>query len=106
MQDEAERTKKRHIGYAIFKRWQPDLDRDHQTMSWLDCNTEKDGAKTVVSKLKCKVCTEFIDKIRGRKNFSEKRVVGADSVRVSNVYNHTKNEQHTHAMSLLKKTAL
>ena len=103
MQDEAEGTKKRSVEYAIFKRWKHDLDRDHQMMSWLDCTTEKDDVKTVVAKLKCKVCTEFIDKIRGRKNFSEKWIVGADSVRVSNVYDHAKNEQPTHAMSFLKK---
>ena len=64
MQDEAEGIKKRRVGYATFKRWQRDLDCDHLTMSWLDCTTEQDGAKTVVAKLKCKVCTEFIYKIR------------------------------------------
>ena len=68
-------------------------------MSWLDCNAEKEGAKKV-DRLKCKVCTEFVDKIRGRKNFGELRV---DSVRISNVRDHAQNNQHAHAMSLLKK---
>ncbi len=72
-------------------------------MSWLDCNAEKEGGKKVVAKLKCKVCTEFVDKIRGRKNFSEKWIVGADSVRISNVRDHAKNDQHAHAMTLLKQ---
>jgi len=31
-------------------------------MTWLDCNTEKQGAKKVVAKLKYRVCTEFVDK--------------------------------------------
>ena len=30
-------------------------------------------------------------------------VVGADSVRISNVCNHARNDQHAHAMSLSKK---
>ena len=59
--------------------------------------------KKVVARLKCKVCTEFVDKIRGRKNFSDKWIVGADSVRISNVHDHARNNQHAHAMSLLAK---
>ena len=31
-------------------------------MTWLDCSTEKQGVKKVIAKLKCKVCTEFVDK--------------------------------------------
>ena len=31
-------------------------------MTWLDCNTEDQGVNKVVAKLKCKVCTEFVDK--------------------------------------------
>ena len=31
-------------------------------MAWLDYNTERQGVKKVVAKLKCKVCTEFVDK--------------------------------------------
>ena len=56
-----------------------------------------------MTQLKCKVCSEFVERIRGRKNFSDKWIVGADSVRVSNVCDHAQNDQHTHAMSLLKK---
>ena len=72
-------------------------------MSWLDWSTEKEGAKKMVTRLKCKVCTEFVDKIRGRKNFSDKWIIGADLVRISNVRDHARNDQHAHVMSLLKK---
>ena len=57
----------------------------------------------VVTKLKCKVCVEFVEKIKGRKNFSDRWIVGAYSVRISNVCDHTKSDQHSHAMVLLKK---
>ena len=103
MQDEAGAIKKRRIDYATFQKWQRDLDREYQTMSWLDCSSEKERGKKVVTQLKCKVCSEFVERIRGRKNFSDKWIVGADSVRVSNVRDHAQNDQHTHAMSLLKK---
>lgn len=53
--------------------------------------------------LKCKVCSNFVERNRARKNFSDKWIAGVDSVRVSNVCDHAQNDQHTHAMSLLKK---
>ena len=46
---------------------------------------------------------KFVDKNRGRRNFSDKWICGADSVRTSNVRDHACNDMHTHAMSLLKK---
>lgn len=72
-------------------------------MSWLDCSSEAESGKKVVAKLKYKVGTEFEEKIKGRKNFSSKWIIGADSVRISNVCDHAHNDHHTHAMSLLKK---
>ena len=95
--------KKTRDGVSNTRKWRRDLDRECQTMSWLDCVVEREGAKTVVAELKCKVWTEFVDRIRGRKNFSEKWIAGADSVRISNVRDHARNDQHTHAMALLKK---
>ena len=40
-------------------------------MSWLECSSEYEGEK-VVSQLKCKVCSKFVDRIRRSKNFSDK----------------------------------
>ena len=57
----------------------------------------------MVEKLKRKVCTKFQSSIQDRKNFSNKWIVGAESVRASNVRDHTQNDQHTHVMHLLKK---
>ena len=96
-------TKKRRVDYATFQKWQRDLDREYQTMTWLDCSSEKERGKKVVVQLKCKVCSDFVEKIRGRKNFSEKWIVGADSVRVSNVRDHAQNDQHTHTVCMYAK---
>ena len=54
----------------------------------------------MVHKLKYKACTEFVDRIKGSWNFSDKWIVEADSVRLSNVRNHA---QHLRAMPLLRK---
>ena len=39
-------------------------------MTWLDCSSKKERGKKVVVQLKCKVCSNFVEKIRGSKNFS------------------------------------
>jgi hypothetical protein len=72
-------------------------------MSWLDCEVYGVGMKKTVTKLSCKVCCRFESKISGRRNYSEKWVVGADSVRTSNIKDHARTDQHMHAMMLLKK---
>ena len=100
---EEERSTKKHVTHETFKKWQRDFDRECQTMTWLDCEIKKDGGKTFVDKLKCKVCAEFGDKFRGKKNFSDRWISGADSVHTSNVRDHARNDQYAHAMLLLKK---
>ena len=96
-------TKRRRVAYTTFQKWQRELDREYQTMSWLDCSSEYENGKKVVSQLKCKVCCKFVERIRASKNFSDKKIVGADSVRVSNVRDQVQSDQHAHAMMLLKK---
>ena len=47
-------------------------------MSWLECETAGVGTKKSMVKLRCKVCTKFVAKIEGRRNYW---VVGTGSVR-------------------------
>ena len=96
-------TKRRQVAYTMFQKWQRELDCEYQTMPWLDCSSEYESGKKVVSQLKCKVCCKFGERIRASKNFSDKWIVGADSARVSNVRDHVQSDQHAHAMMLLKK---
>ena len=48
------------------------------------------GAKKIVAKLKFKVCVKF------ESNYSNKWIVGADSVRTSNIKEHARTDQHAH----------
>ena len=50
------RKRKTQGEYTTFQKWQCDLDRENQTMSLFNCNTEKQGAKRWYTTLKCKVC--------------------------------------------------
>ena len=38
-----------------------------------------------------------------RRNFSDYWIIGASSIRTSNIRDHAKSDQHLHAMSLLQR---
>ena len=61
------------------------------------------GIKKIVTRLRFAVCCIFKVSIATRRNFSEKWLLGAESVHTSNIRDHAKADHHTHAMSLLKK---
>ena len=96
-------AKKRRVTYDTFTKWKRDYDRELQTLTWLNCHSQFDSGKRVVTKLSCSICSKYQDKIKGRKNFSEKWINGAESLRTSNLKDHAHTDQHKHAMSLLKK---
>ena len=78
-------------------------DREYQTKTWLDCETQIDAGSKVVNKLKCGICTKHSDRITGRRNFSDKWIVGADCVKTTNIRDHSKTDQHIHTMNLERR---
>ena len=64
---------------------------------------ELSGRKKIVTNLRCSVRAKFKTRIATRRNFSERWLLGAKSVRTSNVRNHARADQHIYAMSLLKQ---
>ena len=57
----------------------------------------------MVKKLKCSVRTKFQAKIVSQRNFSDRWIVGADSVRTSNIRDHAHSDKHEQVMCLLKR---
>ena len=96
-------AKQRKVKHETFKKWTNQYDQECQMITWLDCEMVLKGCMKVVVKLKCWLCTKYKDKIIGRKNFSDKWISGAESVRTTNIVDHAKSDQHTHAMNLQKK---
>ena len=94
---------KRKVAYATFSKWKVDMDKECQTVTWLDCDTEVQAGKRFVTKLRCSVCTKFKTKIVGRRNFSGRWIAGAESVHSSNIQDHARSDQHEHAMNLIKR---
>ena len=100
----ASATKRRKVSLATYQKWKSELEKDCHTMSWLECVTSGVGARKMVDKLKCKVCIQFRSKIESRRNYSDKWVSGTDSVRTSNIRDHSHLDQHVHAIVLLRKS--
>ena len=50
------------------------------------------------------MCIQYQSNIEGRRNYSDKWVLGADSVRTSNIRDHSHSGQHAHAVLLLRKS--
>ena len=98
--DCAPETKRRKVSHATYTTLKRDLDRECSTMSWLDCETQVSARKKVVTKLLCSVCKKFRARIEHRRNFSERWIIGADSVRTSNIRDHSRADQHVHAMMI------
>ena len=96
-------AKRRRVSYATFSKWKVDHDRQWQTLTWLGCISALEQGKKLASALCCEICTKYHDRIKGRKNFNEKWITGAESLRSSNVLDHARSEQHKHSMMLLKK---
>ena len=88
---------------STYQKWVRDYDHEYKTVSWLDSVTSWHNGEKVVEKLKCKVCTKYKERIISKRNFSDKWIEGADSVRTTNLVDHAKSEQHIHATKLLQK---
>jgi len=93
-------SQRREVTFLTYKKWLTELDRCHQTISWLDCDTRFSEGKRVVTRLKCRVCTKHKARISGRKHFNNKWIEGAESIRTSNIRDHANADQHIHAMEI------
>ena len=58
------------------------MDKECQTVTWLDCDSELVGTCTnrIVKKLCCLVCTKYKELIWSRRNYSDRWLVGTELV--------------------------
>lgn len=62
------RKTRRQITVITFNKWKTQYERDHQMLSWLRCDVDRQD-KTLVDVLSCEVCTKHKGIITGMKNF-------------------------------------
>ena len=101
--DNEQGARKRTIQFDTFKKWQRDFNKELKSLTWLECITQTHFGKKTVVALQCSVCCRFKERIEYSRNFSDKWIVGADSLHTSNIRDHAKIIQHCTAMSLLEK---
>ena len=85
---------KNKVCYETFKKWQRDFDKDFQSLTWLDCVTTFQSGKKVFIALRCSVCSRFKERVQSSRNFRDKWISGADSLRTGNIRDHSKTNQH------------
>ena len=52
-------VKRQSVSYSTYSKCRGELDKECQTLSWLDCDFVTKGVKRVVEKLKCSVCIRY-----------------------------------------------
>ena len=97
-------SKKRKVTVTTFNKWKTQFERDHNTLSWLQCDISKED-KTVVETLWCEVCKKHEGKITGMKNFSRAWITGSSNQKTSNIVNHATSEQHRASMTRVRAEA-
>ena len=91
---------KRQITVSTFEKWQQNYDSEHQSLSWLKCETDIVD-KNLVARLYCLACREYQNKICSMKNYSAVWVNGSDNQRTSNLLDHATSGQHKKAIAEL-----
>ena len=92
--------KKRSMDYSTYVKWRHEFDKECQTISWLDCDVTGKEGKRIVDRLKCKMCLKYKSRIESRRNYSDKWLMGAESIRTNNITDHAHSDHHLYAMSL------
>ena len=75
LEDSASSSKQRRmVSYSTFRKWQTELNKESQTVTWPQREKTATG---MVTALKCGICIRFQSAIERRRNYSDKWVVGA-----------------------------
>ena len=82
------------------EKWILEHDKTLNTSTWLEYEASDCYH---VATLKCKVCTRFVDKIRGSRNFNAVFIEGSANLRTSSFTDHAKSDMHQRAMLQLRK---
>ena len=78
--------KRKQVTTTTIKKWQLQHEKEHQTLSWLRCDSE--SKKSLVQSLWCAACIKHEEKTCGVKNFSSAWIVGSSNQKISDVLNH------------------
>ena len=93
-------AKKCGVTVKTVDKWISESDRAMDTSVWL--RYEKVDREYIAT-LKCCVCAEFNEKLRGMRNYNPAFVVGSKNLTASSYKDHATTDMHKRAMLLFKK---
>ncbi len=64
------KKERRQLSIATFEKWQREFNREHDTLSGLRCNKDRES-RGLVDCLWCEVCRKYEKRICSSKNFSK-----------------------------------
>ena len=96
-----EKKAKRQVAVSTFEKWQRNYDQEHETLTWLKCDTDKQD-RGLVAVLWCSACRVYESRICSMKNYSQAWITGTENQRTSNVLDHVASNQHKASMSHLR----
>ena len=93
----ASKKQKHQVTIATFKKWQTQLKREHQTLSWLHCDINTVN-KELMDVLWCDACRKHERSVTGRKNFLRAWLESLSNHKTSKIVDHANSDQHWAAM--------
>ena len=94
----SKKPKRRQVSLSTFTKCQAQLEKEHQTMAWLCCDTDKSNP-LFADTLWCHACRTNEAEIIGRKNYSSAWISGSTNYKSSCGVDHANSDQHKAAMN-------
>ena len=76
-------------------------DRQHQTLSWLRCEMDRDNVH--LASLHCALCKKYEGHLQSFKSFNAAWITGSTNQKVSNVLEHAGSEVHAQSRDVAKE---
>ena len=89
----SEQAKRRKVKHEIYRKRVTQFERECQTVTWLDCETEVEGGVKLVTKLKCRVYTKYRDRIVGTPHTPRGQASHADDAPASDTNSSEEEEE-------------
>ena len=98
------KPRRRQVTLTTLKKWQVQLEREHQTMTWLRCDTDQNNP-TVVNTLWRNASRMNEAKKIGMKTYSSAWINGSTNRKTSCAVDHANSDQHRAAVNYVRKAS-
>ena len=96
----SKKSSKCQVSKATSDKWQQEYEQDHQMLTWLHYDLDRDKRHMV--SLYCGVCHKYEASFQSLKNFTRTWITGSTNQKVSNVLDHADSDVHKTIMARMK----